>query len=153
MADFIHIEITNEAIMGVLDRLIASGENLHPAMDNVGMAMESIVSGRFETTTDPNGLPWAPWKPSTVKSYPKDGNGRLLNRYGDMLDSLNYQADDMSVVWGFGVPYAIYHETGTEKMDRRGMLTAEPDLGLLGEADQTTILEIFNSFLLGGLEG
>lgn len=151
--DLITIEITDRDLHAVLDRLIASGQDMAPVMDHVGMSMESAVSGRFETTTDPDGIPWAPWKPSTVKSYPADGNHQLLNRYGDMLDSLNYQADQDSVLWGFGMPYARWHDSGTNKMDRRGTLTSDINTGGLGEEDKSTVLDIFNGYLLGAIEG
>ncbi len=65
----------------------------------------------------------------------KPGNERLLDRYGDMLDGLSSQADASSVRVGFDQPYAVYHEWGTKHMERRGMLTANPDTGELVPED------------------
>lgn len=153
--DFLVIEINDPGVQEALNRLGAAVEDLSPALDAIGMEMENRVAARFETKTDPNGIPWAPWKPSTVKSYPKDGNHQLLNRYGDMLASLNHQleASTQSVLWGFGQPYATFHETGTGKMERRGMLTADPEAGTLGAGDQEAALEILNGFLRSAIEG
>ena len=36
-----------------------------------------------------------------------------------------------SVSTGAGQPYATYHEFGTKHMDRRGMLMADPEAGIL----------------------
>ena len=58
---------------------------------SIGMELESRISSRFESRTDPSGDPWEPWAESTAASYPEDANGRLLDRYGDMLASLSHQ--------------------------------------------------------------
>ena len=93
--------------------------------------------------------PWAPWKPSTAKSYPKDGNRRVLDRYGDMLGSLSYQADaaTSSVMVGFGAEYAAYQEWGTKAMQRRGLLTDNPDTGELSETDTELVMDILHRHL------
>ena len=65
-----------------------------------------------------------PWAQSTVDRYSEDGNRRLLNRYGDILTSLNHQADTTSARVGFGQPYAAFHEWGTKHMPRRRLLFA-----------------------------
>lgn len=142
----IEIQVTSQSVMDALNRLIQRGQDMHPVMDAIGQRMEERVSNRFESKTDPSGHPWAPWKPSTVKSYPKNGNRSLLDRYGDMLNSLSHQADATSVRIGFGQPYAAYHELGTSKMQRRGMLTADPQTGELGQEDERDILELVTSY-------
>ena len=121
--------------------------NLGPAMESAGQELHSRVSARFETETDPLGHPWAPWADSTRASYPKGGNRRILDRYGDMLSSLNHRADATSVRIGFGTPYAAYHEWGTRKMPRRGLLMADPDSGTLAPGDEAAVLDILSTFL------
>ena len=121
-------------------------------LDAIGEEMEARVSNRFETKTDPAGSPWAPWKTSTVKSYPKSGaNNRLLDRYSDMLGSLNRQVEGDSVFVGFGQPYAQYHEFGTSKMDRRGLLVADPVAGTLGADDEDAIVRVLRAALENAL--
>ena len=93
----IKIQVNSQSVMDALNRLIQRGQDMHPVMDAIGQRMEERVSNRFESKTDPSGHPWAPWKPSTVKSYPKLGNRSLLDRSGDMLGSLSHQADATSV--------------------------------------------------------
>lgn len=148
------IEIHSQPVLDAFNRLIAAGQEPRALLDAIGMEMESRVSARFETKTDPTGAPWAPWKPSTVKSYPKSGaNNKLLDRFNDMLGSLNHQTDNDSVFVGFGQPYAQYHEFGTEKMARRGMLAADPDAGTLGAGDEAAIVDVLRAALESAING
>lgn len=148
------IEIIEPApVIDAFNRLISAGQDMRPIMDAIGMEMESCVSARFKSKTDPSGSPWAPWKPSTVKNYPKDGRRKLLDRYNDMLGSLSHQVDGNSVFVGFGQPYAQYHEFGTSKMDRRGMLTADPAAGTLGAGDEEAIVGILRAALENAWKG
>lgn len=147
------IEIDSRPVLDVLNRLIAAGQDMRPILDAVGQEMESRVSSRFETRTDPSGKAWAPWAPRTVKSYPKDGNRKLLDRYGDMLASLSHQADGDGVYIGFGQPYAKYHEVGTRKMARRGLITADPVAGTLGTGDERAIMDILRASLQNAMDG
>lgn len=121
--------------------------DLTPVLAEIGMELESRVSSRFETRTDPDGMPWAPWAQSTVDYYPEDGNKRLLDRYGDMLASLSHKVNSDSVSIGFGQPYATYHEWGTKHMPRRGLLMSDPDAGTLSEDDNALVLDVLNDFL------
>lgn len=122
--------------------------DLTPVLEGVGAALESNVRNRFESRTDPDGMPWAPWAQSTRDSYPEGGNRRLLDRYGDMLDGVSYQLEgDASVRVGFDKEYATYHEWGTEHMPRRGLLMSDPDQGTLSEDDTATVLSVLNDFI------
>lgn len=148
----IEITIDDREILAVLADLRGRVEDMTPAMDAIGMEMEARVSRRFEDTTAPNGRLWQkhptrgyPWEYD--KRYPKNGNRKLLDRTGDMLDSLNYQADRDSVMVGFGVPYAAYHEWGTQHMQRRGLLFSDPDAHTLGDEDRESILDILSGYL------
>lgn len=144
------ITVNDLAFRTYLDELGGKLDDLTPVMEGIGMGLESRVSERFETRSDPSGRGWAPWKESTIRTYPEDGNRRLLDRYGDMLASLNHRADARSVTVGFGSPVAAYHEWGTERMDRRGMLFADPDAGSLGTEDETMVVDMLSDFLIPG---
>lgn len=137
-------QISRAALMELYGRLA----DMTPVMESIGMEMEGRVSGRFETRTDPNGQAWAPWAPATVESYPADGNRKLLDRYGDMLLSLNHQASKSSVRIGFGKVYQTYHEFGTRTMPRRGLLFAETDTGSMGAGDEAAVLDIIGLYLM-----
>lgn len=141
------ITADDKAFRDSLAQLYRGMGNLTPVMQSIGMELESRISGRFESRTDPSGNAWAPWAQSTVDSYPDGGNRRLLDRYGDMLASLSHQADATSVRVGFGQPYATFHEFGTEHMPRRGLLFADPDAGTLGAGDEVAVLDVLEIYL------
>lgn len=143
----LEIKLDDSAFRADLAALYRRLGNLTPVMQSIGMEMESRISGRFETRTDPNGKSWVPWAQSTVDSYPDDGNRQLLDRYGDMLLSLNHKADSTSVRIGFGKPYAAFHEWGTKHMPRRGLVFADPDAGTLAKGDEEAVLDIIGLYL------
>lgn len=153
------IEISNEQVLELFNRLLATGQDMSPVMSTIGATLENRVRQRFETKTDPTGAPWAPWKPSTIKSYPHGGNKKLLNRFGDMLGSLSHQVNGNSVLVGFGAvasngfSYPGAHEFGTAKMERRGLLTADPVAGTLGAGDEEAILGVLRAALQNTSKG
>lgn len=149
------VTVNSKPVDDLLTKLLGRMGDLTPAMQGIGQELNSRISARFETRSDPLGKPWAPWAESTRDNYPKDGRGLLLERYGDMLKSLNFQADSTSVRVGFGAVasksgdvYAAYHEWGTVKMPRRGLLFADPNTRTLAPADETAVLDIISVFLL-----
>ena len=149
------VTVQSKPVEDLLSKLLEQMGDLQPAMQAIGQELNSRVSARFETRSDPLGKAWAPWAESTRENYPKDGRGLLLERYGDMLKSLNFQADSSSVRVGFGAVaskqgdvYAAYHEWGTVKMPRRGLLFADPDAGTLAPDDETAVLDILGVFLV-----
>jgi phage virion morphogenesis protein len=141
------ITVESRPLRTVLDSLLTVMNDLSPVMSEIGMEFENRVRGRFETQSDPDGVPWTPWKPATLKSYPKNGNRRLLNREGDLLRSLNHHFDSTSAEIGFGDPKAAFHEWGTEHMERRGMLFDDPDAGTIAPGDEVMLLDIVRDIL------
>lgn len=141
------VRIDDRAFVDYLAQVRQRLSDLTPVMQGIGMEMEGRISARFESRTDPWGNNWAPWEPATRESYPEDGNRRLLDRYGDMLASLNHSADANSVRVGFGDPVAVYHEWGTKHMARRGMVFGDPDAGTLADEDAEAVLDIISVWL------
>lgn len=146
------VTVDSAPLLAVLDRLYATTSDLTPIMDAIGMEMESRISQRFEDEADPLGLPWADWKPSTKANYPKDGNKRKLDRFGDMLAGLSHQATADSAIIGFDREYAAYHEWGTKYMVRRGLLFADPDAGTLAPDDERALIDIIMQTLDAALD-
>lgn len=136
------VTVESKALHTVLDRVTDLTDDMSPFMSAVGMEMENRIRGRFQTQSDPSGAAWMPWQPATLTSYPKDGNKRLLDRFGDMIGSLNHQFDSHSAEIGFGDPKAAYHEWETKRMARRGMLFDDPDAGTLAPDDEAALLDI-----------
>ena len=141
------ITVDDQAFRAYMKLLRERLSDMTPVMESIGARLEARISARFETQSDPLGSAWHPWAASTVKTYPKDGNKRILDRYGDMLRSLNWQANESSVQVGFGAPYAVYHEFGTKRMPRRGLLFAAPDQSQLSGDDEVAILDLLSEWL------
>lgn len=141
------ITVDDRAFRSYLAELRGRLGDLTPVMQSIGQELETRISARFETESDPMGVAWHPWAQSTIDSYPEDGNHRILDRYGDMLGSLNWQADASSVRVGFGQPYATYHEWGTKNMPRRDLLFADPDAGTLAPDDERLVIDLLQEWL------
>ena len=139
------IDIDDQQVLAVLRQLADRLDDLTPALDDVGAALESRVQQRFDLKQDPEGNPWAAWAPSTAELRAKQGRGSLLELTRRMRNSLNHQATRDEVKVGFGVPYAIYHEYGTRRMPRRGLLLTKSQE--LAPDDQRLVLEILEEYL------
>lgn len=144
----IRIDVQDDEVLAYLGQLADKLGDLTPVMDAIGQRLEEQISYRFETESDPSGQPWAPWAAATRKNYPKDGNRRILDRYGDLL-KMSHRADRTSVEVGTGAGYGGYHEYGTKHMPRRGFLFADPGARTLGADDQRAILDLVESYLEG----
>lgn len=136
------VTVESESLRALLERALSLTNDLSPIMSAAGMEMESLVSGRFESESDPDGNAWRPWAESTKANYPKDGNRRLLDCFGDMLGSLTHTFDQSSALIGFGDPKAAYHEWKTERMPRRGLLFSDPDAGTLSATDVQSLEQV-----------
>lgn len=141
------ITLQDSPVLEFLHALRSKIDDMTPVMDSIGQRMETLVSNRFETRTDPMGVPWSPWAESTKASYPEKGHGFLLDRLGDLLGGISHQANQSSVTYGFDVPYAAYHEFGTDRMPRRGLLTADPEAGTLSDSDEAEVLALLSGYL------
>lgn len=153
------INVEDSAFRHLLQQLQQRVGDLSEPMGDIGNALEINIRNRFQTATDPNGQKWKAWAPSTDRYYPRAGSksaqrakegighGRLLDRYGHMLDLLSYQADSTSVRIGFAHEYATHHEYGTKHMPRRGMLMSNPQQGTLGPKDEATVMDILVDWL------
>jgi phage virion morphogenesis protein len=143
----IEVQVDQAAFDNNLRELERRMGNLRPVMESIGAELESRIANRFETRRDPVGRFWAAWSKGYEAQYPSDGRGKVLERSGDMVSSLNWRADRSSVRVGFGVPYAAYHEFGTRRMPRRGLLFADPENGELSGADERAINELLTDWL------
>ena len=139
----------DQELLQVLAALKARTVNQRPAWDLIGAGLAANADRRFETKTDPAGHPWAAWADITKLARKKSGRGTLLELTRMMRASLNHQAQDDGVVVGLGRSYAGFHETGTRKMPRRGMLLASLEPPTLGPEDRQWVLDTLMEFLHG----
>ena len=147
MADRFTITITGFDNIG--KRLGAAAAKLErpvELMQLIGATMEQNIALRFISKTDPAGAPWAPLAASTLAG--KKGRGSLLELTGRGKGSLAYNLiGDDSVEVGFGEPYMGFHETGTKRMPRRGLLSADWQAGTLGAQDESDIRDDIATYL------
>lgn len=153
-----YVDVQNARVVSALSSIASRLGDLSPAMRSIAATMEERVRRRFASETDPEGKRWTPHAPATLKSYPKQGNRRILDRYGDMLRSLNSRSDRASATIGFSAvtpsrngqrtAYAIYHEFGTTKMPARKMLFSNPDKGEIAKPDEDAVLDILARYII-----
>ncbi|MGK2898372.1 MAG: phage virion morphogenesis protein [Burkholderiaceae bacterium] len=168
MSNLVSIEVTGnrelrESLVEALRRL----EHPTDLMAALGGKLESNIEGRFDSKTDPSGLPWAPLAASTKAAYARADTvrkgrsagevrkrGSLLERTRQMRDSLFSNTGDDFVEIGMSRlsdngnwNIALLHETGTERMPRRGIFLADPDAGTLGARDEADLDAAIVAFL------
>lgn len=151
-ADGINLEVSDDSLRDWVSR---AADKAGPAgrsrlLNAVGATLESRIEQRFDTKTDPSGQKWAPLAESTKLRYKAQDKGRkrgtLLERSRLMRSSLTHQVQPDSVLIGFGIDRAAYHELGTRKMPRRGLLMAEPATGALGAGDKAAVETLLGRF-------
>jgi phage gpG-like protein len=169
MSELFTIELSrDDQVIPALNRAIAGLEHPKALYQAIGAALETNVNLRFRTKRDPNNVPWPKISDLTPIIYARinktaridnDGQlvvpplpGSLLDRTRRMLGSLAANPSDTGLELGFSVPYAIYHETGTERngkpyMPRRGMLLGDPKAGTLGAEDRADVQDVIDNYL------
>lgn len=154
------VDLADEQLLGAIDRVLALLDDPSPLLRQVGQQLQANIDARFVSKTDPLGQPWAPLSPTTREIYasewfkarnPQAGSGSLLQMTNQMRISLGFNAGPEALEIGFSRgtkdnrwQVAMLHEWGTTRMPRRGLLTADPDSGTLGPADQADVLRIVN---------
>lgn len=153
MSDRLLIEIDDGEAVAMLRQAIDRLDHTEPLMWRIAALLENNVQMRFDQKVDPNGASWAQIKDSTrVSLERKHGGsvpGTLLERTREMRNSLESRAGQDWAEVGFGSIIAAFHETGTRKMERRGLLSGDPEMGVLGREDQVDIEREVADFLAG----
>lgn len=168
MAEFLSVQITgNQPLIEQLNHAVQQLEHPRELLELLGGTLVENIQRRFTSKTDPQGNRWADWQPSTRKKYDRQDvaksgknagkvvrRGTLLQRTGQMLDSLDAQVSDNQVEVGMnrlsdGGTWSIplLHEFGTTKMQRRGIFLADPETGTLGAGDEADLNEDIKTFL------
>lgn len=141
----IRIDVNDRAVTEGLRELQRIAGDLRPALAEIGATLESRIHQRFDLKEAPEGTPWPDWSPVTAARRAAEGRGSLLEHTRRMRDSLSYLVESDAVLVGFGRPYAVYHETGTRRMPRRGLLATEQ--GELAPDDRDAILDVIEDHL------
>ena len=104
----LHIDIDDRRINEVLSRLIATGQDLEPVMEDIATYGESSTRGRFNQSVDPDGKPWKP------SQRVQERGGKTLIDHGHLLDSIVSNAGSDFAEWGSNAIYAAIHQAGGE---------------------------------------
>jgi phage gpG-like protein len=151
MADGLRVEIRDAGLVRALAGAVSALEHPQALMERIGAVLEANIEQRFRSKTDPDGNPWLPLAESTRERYKAVYKGTvpgsLLERTRHMRQSLAHEASDAFVDVGFGDVKAQWHETGTGRMPRRGLLAGDFVAGTLGAADQADVLTEVNDYL------
>ena len=86
----------------------------------VADGISAKLRAQFETSTDPDGRPWAPLLPQTVKR--KGGDTRILRRTDAMSGATTAKPESGAGVEVISIDYAERHQTGTKHMVARPIL-------------------------------
>lgn len=100
----LHIAVDDRQISAVLSRLIETGQNLAPIMEDIATYGENSTRGRFRTETAPEGNKW----------QPNQRGGKILKQHMHLLDSITRDHGEDFAEWGSdtSVIYAAIHQFG-----------------------------------------
>jgi phage virion morphogenesis protein len=146
----ITVEVDDKPVLEVLTKLAARVSNMRPAFLEIGEDLVKSTKRRFETTSAPDGTPWAQNSLVTLARF--GGPKRPLTGESKALKStINYQLDGATGVRiGSPMVYAAMQQFGGTKAKYPqlwGDIPARPFLGL-SAADSDNIVRIVESYLV-----
>jgi len=90
---------------------------IEEALDEVAASQETEVAIRFERGHGPDGVAWAPLRPSTLKR--RKSSGPPLTVTGALGGSITRATHNISSQVGTNYETARYHQDGTSRMKAR----------------------------------
>jgi len=98
-------------------------------LKKIGQVVKEDIQDRIRSTkADPQGIPWSPWKQSTLMQRIKQGtvDRGLLYNSGKLLNSFEVITDKKSFTIGTNAPYSKYLQNGTNRMVARPFMGVSP---------------------------
>lgn len=141
------IEIDDAEVRRVLERLVDQGEDLTPALEDIGEHLLASHHARFEREESPDGTPWAPLSPKYAARKARERPNAGILVWDDLLRSLVYQVQGDELFLGTGRIYGATHQFGREEAG----IPARPFLGLDAD-DEAAVLDILTEHLREGLK-
>lgn len=130
-----------------LARARAAAGDLRPLMDQISASLAAQTEDAFERERDPEtGEAWARLAPATIEQREERGYwpGLILQRTGQMADSIVADAGADFASLAIDAPYAFWHQVGTDRMPAR------PILGI-SDALAEDILDLTEAHIAGRL--
>ena len=109
----IEVKFDDKEIKQMLNAITVSlGGDMSGLMKNIGIYVVDETKKRFDDQKDPDGQPWEPLKPETLKA--KKTNKILIEqgKTHGLQASINYTAAKQSVTIGANKDYAAIHQFG-----------------------------------------
>lgn len=123
-----------------LKRLARRVNNLQPAMFQAGLYMERETKLNFARQSDPDGNPWAPLKPSTLRRKRTRSILRETSTLAGGISLTSATKTQATIQATAGSEYGIFHQTGTRKMAQRQFIG-------IGDRHHPKIRKIFEDYL------
>lgn len=170
----ITIQLNDQRIRQEMAWLRQMLSDMTPVMQSVGELLVERTKRRFATSTDPEGHPWAPNAPATIRSYLRRFGGTFrrdgsLSRRGQLMaarkkpligetrqlmQTLYYRATRDRVEIGSPMQYAAIHQFGGRAgRGHRVQIPARPYFPIdasgqpYGRADWQAVIEIITESL------
>ena len=157
------IEVTfdDAEVLKAVNRLVAAGKDLAPAMRDIGEHLLNTTRQRFTDEEGPDGTPWAPLTETTRQRKGRNVD-KILTESGALRGhGLVYQARRDRVEVGSPLIYAGTHQFGAARgafgSTAKGApipwgdIPARPFLGV-SDDDEAAILRIVTEHLESGLK-
>ena len=176
MCPEISVQIKDQQVQAMLQRLQGRMANMSQPMGQIGAFYERSVLENFKAQASPDGIPWARLSKTTMMmglgkkgrigkkgGLTVKGKGylqgkRILYEKGDLVESVHHQATRSSVTIGASgsIPYAAIHQFGgmagrgkKVKIPARPWLALNEGTGLeLADKDRQMILQILQAHLV-----
>ncbi|PZO64594.1 MAG: phage virion morphogenesis protein [Paracoccus denitrificans] len=106
----LHAENARESLRRLLDRL----DRRQPFFAEVGQKLADSTRARFRSQTAPDGTPWTPLRPATIKARLRSGRAAIsiLRETGALVGSISHAATNDDVQIGSTSEYAAIHQLG-----------------------------------------
>ena len=149
-----------EEVEAALRRLVSAGQDLTPAMRDIGEYLVRTTRDRFSAEEAPDGTPWAPLSEAT-KARKRRNAGKILTLDGHLQGQLVYRESADQVEVGSPRIYGGVHQFGAKKgafgSTSRGTpipwgdIPARPFLGL-SDADRDEVRDLLIDYIESALE-
>jgi phage virion morphogenesis protein len=170
LADFVKVNVTNDAITTALAGLARAYDDLTPLYQDIGQEMVESSLDNFKTGTGPDGTAWAPRSQTTLEAYARrnppfvPSGGPLIGESKSLSTTISFEAAPDGVIWGSNMIYAAVQQMGAKQgafgarigKDKNGRdhfmtipwgdIPPRPFLGI-GPDDETAILELVEDYL------
>ncbi len=109
------VQIEQEEARARLQAMLDRMDNRKPFFDQVGQSLADSTRARFRAERDPDGNPWVPLKPATIRARTRRGRSAIsiLREYGHLAGSLRHEATNDQVRVGSVLKdYSAIHQLG-----------------------------------------